>query len=366
MTDSTLPLLEITDLKTYFHTLDGTVRAVDGVSFSIQPGKTLGLVGESGCGKSVTASSTMLLLPPKTSEIVDGTIIFRLQDGTEVDIAKLDPDSRMIRNIRGNEISMIFQEPLTSLSPVHTVGRQIAEVIELHQGVDRREGRLRTIDLLRQVGIPEAAQRFDEYPHQFSGGMRQRAMIAMALSCNPRLLIADEPTTALDVTIQAQILELMLSLQQEMGMSILIITHDLGVIAETADDVAVMYMGRIVESGDVRTIFHRPMHPYTVGLMRSIPKLGNLSKERLTPIPGSVPDPFAIPQGCAFFPRCPAPKTAACEQDIDLLEIEPGHHVRCTLYDETAFTVTEVPVAASPADLIDTAEYSANVELTGE
>ena len=332
MTESNTPLLEIDNLKTYFHTLDGTVHAVDGVSFSIQPGQTLGLVGESGCGKSVTASSTMLLLPKRTSEIVDGTIKFYMQDGREVDIAKLDPDSRTIRNIRGNEISMIFQEPLTSLSPVHTVGRQIAEVIELHQNVDKREARMRTVDLLQQVGIPSADQRFDEYPHQFSGGMRQRAMIAMALSCNPRLLIADEPTTALDVTIQAQILELMLSLQKERGMAILIITHDLGVIAETADHVAVMYMGRIVESGDVRTIFHRPMHPYTVGLMRSIPRLGDSNKERLTPIPGSVPDPFAIPQGCAFYPRCPAPKRAGCETDIPLTEIEPGHFVRCTLY----------------------------------
>lgn len=334
MAESNAPLLEIDNLKTYFHTLDGTVRAVDGVSFSISPGRTLGLVGESGCGKSVTASSVMLLLPRKTSEIVDGTINFRLPDGQEVDIAKLDPDSRMIRRIRGNEISMIFQEPLTSLSPVHTVGNQISEVIELHQNVSKREARLRTIDLLQQVGIPNADQRFDEYPHQFSGGMRQRAMIAMALSCNPRLLIADEPTTALDVTIQAQILELMLALQEELGMAILIITHDLGVIAETADDVAVMYMGRIVESGDVRTIFHRPLHPYTVGLMRSIPQLGDLKKERLTPIPGSVPDPFAVPSGCAFYPRCPAPKRERCNSDIPLIEVEPGHFVRCTLYTD--------------------------------
>jgi oligopeptide/dipeptide ABC transporter ATP-binding protein len=334
MTDSNTPLLTIDNLKTYFHTLDGTVRAVDGVSFSMQSGRTLGLVGESGCGKSVTASSVMLLLPKRTSEIVDGTITFRLADGQEVDIAKLDPDSRMIRRIRGNEISMIFQEPLTSLSPVHTVGNQISEVIELHQNVDKREARLRTIDLLQQVGIPNADQRFEEYPHQFSGGMRQRAMIAMALSCNPRLLIADEPTTALDVTIQAQILELMKALQDELGMAILIITHDLGVIAETADDVAVMYMGRIVESADVRTIFHRPLHPYTVGLMRSIPKLGDLSKERLTPIPGSVPDPFSVPSGCAFFPRCPAPKREACSLDIPLVEVEPDHFVRCTLYSD--------------------------------
>ena len=207
-------------------------------------------------------------------------------------------------------------------------------MIELHQNVDKREAKARTIDLLRQVGIPNADQRFGEYPHQFSGGMRQRAMIAMALSCNPRLLIADEPTTALDVTIQAQILELMKSLQDELGMAILIITHDLGVIAETADQVAVMYMGRIVESADVRTVFHRPLHPYTVGLMRSIPKLGDLNKERLTPIPGSVPDPFSVPSGCAFYPRCPAPKRDACAAEIPLVELEPGHFVRCTLYSD--------------------------------
>ena len=334
MTESTTPLLEIDNLKTYFHTLDGTVRAVDGVSLKIMPGQTLGLVGESGCGKSVTASSVMLLLPKKTSEIAEGSIQFSLQDGRQVDIAQLNPDSRMIRSIRGNEISMIFQEPLTSLSPVHTVGAQVSEVIALHQNVDKREAQARTIDLLQQVGIPNADQRYGEYPHQFSGGMRQRAMIAMALSCNPRLLIADEPTTALDVTIQAQILELMLSLQQELGMAILIITHDLGVIAETADQVAVMYMGRIVESSDVRTIFHRPLHPYTVGLMRSIPQFGNLGKERLTPIPGSVPDPFSVPSGCAFYPRCPAPKRDSCQTDVPLVEVEPGHFVRCTLYSD--------------------------------
>jgi oligopeptide/dipeptide ABC transporter ATP-binding protein len=229
---------------------------------------------------------------------------------------------------------MIFQEPLTSLSPVHTVGSQISETVSLHQKVGKREARERGIESLRQVGIPNADERYDEYPHQFSGGMRQRAMIAMALACNPRLLIADEPTTALDVTIQAQILELMVSLQEELGMSILIITHDLGVIAEVAEQVAVMYMGRIVESGDVRTIFKQPLHPYTVGLMRSIPRLGSHSKDRLTPIPGTVPDPYSVPSGCAFYPRCPAPKCDACSVEVPLVELEPGHHVRCTLYEE--------------------------------
>ncbi len=326
------PLLEINNLKTYFSTLDGTVRAVDGVSLDIQPGRTLGLVGESGCGKSVTAHSILRLLPNRISRIVDGEIIFRRANDQLVDMTKLNPDGEVIRSIRGNEISMIFQEPLTSLSPVHTVGNQIAETIALHQRVGKREARGRTIDLLRQVGIPNAEQRFDEYPHQFSGGMRQRAMIAMALACSPRLLIADEPTTALDVTIQAQILELMQKLQDDYGMAILIITHDLGVIAEMADDVAVMYMGKVVERARADIIFERPLHPYTVGLMRSIPQLGSRTKERLTPIPGSVPDPFSIPPGCAFSSRCPAPKQPACYEDVPLVEREPGHWVRCTLY----------------------------------
>jgi peptide/nickel transport system ATP-binding protein len=328
--DSTL--LEIRELKTYFDTLDGEVRAVDGVSFSIKPGRTLGLVGESGCGKSVTAASILRLLPHRTSRIVGGEILFQRTNGEVVDMARLNPDGAMIRSIRGNEISMIFQEPLTSFSPVYTIGSQIAEAVALHQRVNKTEARQRTIRLLEQVGIPNASQRFDEYPHHFSGGMRQRAMIAMALSCNPRLLIADEPTTALDVTIQAQILELMKQLQEELGMAILIITHDLGVIAEMADEVAVMYMGKIVESGDVRTIFRQPLHPYTVGLMRSIPRLGSRTKERLTPIPGSVPDSFTILPGCAFAPRCPAPKRAACFEPVTLDEVEAGHHVRCTLY----------------------------------
>jgi len=325
-------LLQIDELHTYFDTLDGTVRAVDGVSLAIKPGQTVGLVGESGCGKSVTAASVLRLLPQRTSRIVNGEILFRRRDGDTVDMAKLNPDGAVIRSIRGNEISMIFQEPLTSLSPVYTVGSQIAETVALHQAVSRREARERSIDLLAQVGIPNAAQRFDEYPHQFSGGMRQRAMIAMALSCQPRLLIADEPTTALDVTIQAQILELMKQLQADLGMAILIITHDLGVIAEMAETVAVMYLGKIVESGDVRTIFKRPLHPYTVGLLRSVPQLGSRAKERLTPIPGSVPDPFAVITGCAFHQRCPVPKTAACRGEVELTEVEPGHFVRCTLY----------------------------------
>jgi oligopeptide/dipeptide ABC transporter ATP-binding protein len=326
-------LVRVEDLKTYFYTLDGVVRAVDGVSFEIRPGESLGLVGESGCGKSVTALSILRLTPPRTSRIVQGQILYhRGNSAPPIDLAALDPSGEVIREIRGNEIAMIFQEPLTSLSPVHTVGDQIAEAVEIHMGVSKEEAKERAIQMLEQVGIAMPHQRFHEYPHQFSGGMRQRAMIAMALSCNPSLLIADEPTTALDVTIQAQILELMKALQQAYGMAILMITHNLGVIAEMAKRVAVMYMGKIVESGDVRAIFRRPLHPYTVGLLRSIPQVGGRVKERLTPIPGSVPDPFSVPQGCAFYPRCPAPKRPACSEDVSLIEVEPGHEARCTLY----------------------------------
>jgi peptide/nickel transport system ATP-binding protein len=333
ISDNQRYIVRVEDLKTYFYTLDGVVRAVDGVSLEIKPGETLGLVGESGCGKSVTAFSILRLLPLKTSRIVQGKILYDRGDSNlAIDLTTVDPNGDVIRSIRGNEIAMIFQEPLTSLSPVHTVGSQIAEAVELHQKVGEEEAQKRAVEMLEQVGIAMPHQRFHEYPHQFSGGMRQRAMIAMALSCNPSLLIADEPTTALDVTIQAQILELMKSLQDELGMAILIITHNLGVIAEMADRVDVMYMGRIVESGDVRTIFHRPLHPYTVGLLHSIPHLGRRVKERLTPIPGSVPDPFSVPSGCAFYPRCPVPKKSACEEDVPLAEVEPSHKVRCTLY----------------------------------
>jgi peptide/nickel transport system ATP-binding protein len=326
-------IVQVEDLKTYFTTLDGIVRAVDGVSLAVHPGEALGLVGESGCGKSVTAFSILRLLP-KTSRIVDGKILFDRGTGEPpIDLVEVDPNGDLIRSIRGNEIAMIFQEPLTSLSPVHTVGSQIAEAVELHQNVSREEAKGQAIRMLEAVGIALPEQRFDEYPHQFSGGMRQRAMIAMALSCNPALLIADEPTTALDVTIQAQIIELMKQLQEEFGMAILMITHNLGVVAEVCSRVAVMYMGKIVETGDARTIFHRPLHPYTVGLMRSIPHLGRRIKERLTPIPGSVPDPYSVPSGCAFYPRCPAPKKAGCTEEVELLYVEVGHQVRCTLYE---------------------------------
>jgi oligopeptide/dipeptide ABC transporter ATP-binding protein len=334
MSSDNKTLLEIKDLKTYFSTADGEVRAVDGVSFSIAPRETIGVVGESGCGKSVTAFSVLRLLPLKYARIVQGEINFTRRNGEVVDLAQVDPRGDLIRSIRGNEIAMIFQEPMTSLSPVHTVGSQIAEAVELHQKVSKPEAMQRTVEMLKAVGIANPEQRVNEFPHQFSGGMRQRAMIAMALSCNPSLLVADEPTTALDVTIQAQILELMKSLQDQFQMSILLITHNLGVVAEMADRVAVMYMGKIVETAPSRTIFHNPSHPYTLGLLKSVPKMGKGIKERLFPIAGSVPDPFSIPKGCAFYPRCSAPKTPACNglEDVPLVEIERGHFVRCTQF----------------------------------
>ena len=331
----TTSLLEIKNLQTHFFTPDGVVRAVDDVTFQIGPSETLGVVGESGCGKSVTAHSILRLLP-KTSRIVGGQILFnRRGQEKPIDLAKVEPGGDLIRDIRGNEIAMIFQEPMTSLSPVHTVGDQIGEAIKLHQHVTDAEARSRAADMLEKVGIAGARQRLDQYPHQLSGGLRQRVMIAMALSCNPALLIADEPTTALDVTIQAQILELMKSLQEQFRMAILLITHNLGVIAEMADHVVVMYMGKVVESGPTRAIFRQPLHPYTLGLMRSTPRVAVGAREDLTPIPGSVPDPFSIPTGCAFFPRCRAAKREACRSaaGVPLREVEPGHFVRCTLYD---------------------------------
>jgi peptide/nickel transport system ATP-binding protein len=331
-------IVRVENLKTYFYTLDGVVRAVDGVSLEIRPGETLGLVGESGCGKSVTAFSILRLLPLKTSRIMQGSIFYDRGDGSPVtDLTTVDPNGDLIRDIRGNRIAMIFQEPLTSLSPVHTVGNQIVEAIQLHRGLDDKEARKEAISWLKMagMGIRGADQIIDQYPYRLSGGQRQRAMIAMALSCNPQLLIADEPTTALDVTIQAQILELMKNLQAQFGMAILMITHNLGVIAEMCERVAVMYMGRIVEAGDLRTIFRCPLHPYTVGLMRSIPHLGRRVKARLTPIPGSVPDPYSVPAGCAFLPRCPLAKAEACDQlseEVPLVEVEPDHFVRCQAY----------------------------------
>ena len=317
-------LLEVTDLKTYFDTDEGVVKAVDGVSFHLDRGETLAVVGESGSGKSVTSLSVMRLIPTPPGRIASGQMLFEGQD-------LVRKSERDMRRIRGNEISMIFQEPMTSLNPVYTVGDQIAEAIVLHQGKSYREAMKVAVEMLDLVGIPEPGKRVKNYPHQMSGGMRQRVMIAMALSCGPKLLIADEPTTALDVTIQAQILDLMRKLQREIGMSILFITHDLGVVAEVADRVVVMYAGRAVEEGDVNDIFARPQMPYTLGLMNSIPRVDRAAEhqDRLEAIPGNVPNPLFLPEGCAFHPRCRF-ATDECKQAIPALEdTGNGHMVRC-------------------------------------
>lgn len=315
-------LLDVRDLKTYFYTDDGVVKAVDGMSFTIHKGEVLGLVGESGCGKSVASLSIMQLIDAP-GKIVGGEIVFKGED-----LLKKNPEQ--MRKIRGAEISMIFQEPMTSLNPVYTVGDQIMEAILIHQDVSEEEAKKRTIELLRLVGIPEPERRFNQYPHELSGGMRQRVMIAMAMSCNPDLLISDEATTALDVTIQAQILELMKDLQKKTGMAILFITHDLALVAEMANSVAVAYTGKIVEYGDVYSIFKRPRHPYTYGLLSSVPSLK--TEKTKTPLPaieGMVPNPYRMPSGCHFNPRCPF-ATERCRKEMpELVEIEPGHLVRC-------------------------------------
>lgn len=324
-------LIELVELKTYFYTEDGVVKAVDGVSFTIERQKTLGVVGESGCGKSVTALSIMGIVPMPPGKILGGQVLYH-RNGQAVELTKLDPKGRQYRSIRGKEIAMIFQEPMTSLNPVYTIGNQIMEAIILHQKVGKREARERAVTMLKEVGIPNPEQRVDEYPHQLSGGMRQRAMIAMALSCNPHLLIADEPTTALDVTIQAQILELVKKLQKEHRMSLMMITHNLGVIAEVSDDVAVMYMGKVVEYATAQKVFHDPKHPYTQGLMESIPALTK-KKERLKPIKGMVPDPYNLPKGCPFEPRCPHAMAVCKEKMPPLKEVAPGHKGACWLYE---------------------------------
>ncbi len=322
-------LLEVRGLKTYFYTEDGVVKAVDGVDFDVRKGEIVAIVGESGCGKSVTSLSIMRLvgIPGK---IVDGEIIFKGENLLDL------PDSEM-RRIRGDRISMIFQQPTSCLNPVFRVGEQISEVLEIHRGMDKKEGRERAIELLRIVGIPEPEKRIDAFPHELSGGMAQRVMIAMALACEPELLIADEPTTALDVTIQAQILDLMRGLQEKFGSSIILITHDMGVVAEMAARVSVMYAGRVVEQADVNTIFEKPLHPYTNGLLASIPVMG-VVKERLDTIPGSVPNLINLPPGCKFAPRCRARMEhnlqICTEKEPDLIEVEPGHRVRCWLYQE--------------------------------
>lgn len=348
------PLLEVSNLKTVFPTDGGVVNAVNDVSFSIERGKTVGIVGESGCGKSITGLS-LLQLVPNPGKIEAGEILFYRDDADEpLNIAQVLPRSELMRQIRGNEIAIIFQEPMTSLNPVYTVGDQIAEAIVLHQESDRstltrfglqttpKWARERAIEMLVRVGIPAPEQRVDEYPHQLSGGMRQRVMIAMALCCAPALLIADEPTTALDVTIQAQVLTLMQELQAEIGMAIMLITHDLGVIADMADEVVVMYAGRVVEKGSVEDIFYNPLHPYTRGLLNSIPKLGSSQQKTLPSIPGTVPHPLALPIGCSFQPRC-TERMSICEQMPEFSTIDTSkniangngkHVVRCWLCEE--------------------------------
>jgi len=326
-----VPLIEVNGLKTYFYTEDGVVRAVDGVDFTIEPERTLGVVGESGCGKSVTALSIMGLVQSPPGKIEEGEILF-YRDGKVTDLTKLNPKGKEYRSIRGDQIAMIFQEPMTSLNPVYTIGNQIMEAIILHQHLNKKQARAKAIEMLRAVGIPVPEQRVDEYPHQLSGGMRQRAMIAMALSCNPSLLIADEPTTALDVTIQAQVLDLMNDLRKEFKTAIQFITHDLGVIADMADDVVVMYLGKVVEMAEVHELYHNPKHPYTQGLMNSIPSLAS-KKDRLTPIKGVVPDPFDIPAGCGFEPRCPHAMEICKTKVPELKEVAPGHTAACWLYE---------------------------------
>ncbi|MFT4648257.1 MAG: oligopeptide/dipeptide ABC transporter ATP-binding protein [Planctomycetota bacterium] len=322
------PLLEVKGLKTYFYSEAGVAKAVDGVTYSIQPGETLGVVGESGSGKSVTALSIMQLVPMPPGKNEGGEILFNGRN-----LLALDDDE--MRELRGNDIAMIFQEPMTALNPVYTVGDQIMEAVMLHQGKDREAAREHAIGMIRKVGIPSPEERVDNYPHEMSGGMRQRIMIAMAMACDPALLIADEPTTALDVTIQAQILDLIRELQEESGMSVLLITHDLGVVAETAHHVAVMYAGRVVEFGNVESIFESPQHPYTIGLLRSLPDLAKPG-ERLTTIPGTVPSAEKFPSGCRFRSRCPLAQDI-CANEVPVLQPsdkDPDHTVACFFTDE--------------------------------
>lgn len=324
-------LLEVKNLRTYFFTDEGIVKAVDDVSFGLKKGESLGIVGESGSGKSVTALSIMRLIQDPPGKIIGGEIIFRGED-------LLKKKEEEMREVRGNKISMVFQDPMTSLNPVFTIGDQIMEAIILHQKLDKVSARKKAIEMLEIVRIPEASKRIDEYPHQFSGGMRQRVMIAMALSCNPEILIADEPTTALDVTIQAQIIELIKQLQKDLGMSLILITHDMGIVAESCKNVLVMYAGKVVEYADVRTIFKKPSHPYTIGLLESVPRL-DVRKERLKAIEGQPPDLVALPNYCYYAERCPY-KTERCLEEIpDLIEVEPGHYSRCLYAKEIGVKV---------------------------
>jgi peptide/nickel transport system ATP-binding protein/oligopeptide transport system ATP-binding protein len=320
--ESTVPLLSVKELRTWFFTDQGVAKAVDGISFEVREGETVGIVGESGCGKTVTSLSILGLLPQPPARIMEGSSI-RLR-GEEL----IGSGERRMRSLRGNDVAMIFQEPMSSLNPVYTVGNQISEALRLHRGMGRKEARAEVVRLLEEVGISEPDRRVDEYPHQLSGGMRQRVMIAMALSCEPQLLIADEPTTALDVTIQAQILDLLAELRAKLGMAVLLITHDLGVVAEVCDRVVVMYAGQVVESGSVYEIFDQPAHPYTRGLLASLPSVDNPGR-RLDSIPGTVPNPIDWPEGCRFRARCSL-AVEGCEQPQTLVELGPeGRAARC-------------------------------------
>jgi peptide/nickel transport system ATP-binding protein len=332
MPDDTKPLLSVRNLRTSFFQDEGTTKAVDGASFDVLPGRTLGIVGESGCGKSVTAQS-ILRIVDQPGRIVGGEIILTRADGSQTDLVKLDADSQEMRSIRGGDIGLIFQEPMTSFSPVHSVGAQLIEAVMLHNAVGPKEARRRGIEALRSVGIPKPERRIDEYSFELSGGLRQRAMIAVALSCDPRLLIADEPTTALDVTTQAQILDLLRRIQQERGMAIVLITHNLGVVAEMADDVVVMYLGRVVEQGRVDDIFHDAKHPYTKALLQSIPSIESAPRVRLPTISGSIPHPFNRPTGCPFHPRCASFMRGRCDsEEPRLLPVGKGQKASCFLY----------------------------------
>jgi oligopeptide transport system ATP-binding protein len=333
------PILEISNLKTHFFLEGSTVKAVNGVDLALGRKTTLGLVGESGCGKSITAMSIMRLIKSPPGKIVDGQILLhqhRNGVAETTDLVRLDPQGAKIRSIRGAEIAMVFQEPMTSLNPLYTIGSQIAESVQLHQRVSPKEALGRALEMLQKVQISDAPRRLHEYPHQLSGGMRQRVMIALALSCNPAILLADEPTTALDVTVQAQIIDLMRALQNDFGSSIVMITHNLGVVSQMADEVAVMYLGRIVEYAAVRELFHHPLHPYTVGLLNSVPVLGKKGRKQLVPIRGMVPSPAETIVGCPFAPRCPHVMPICREQYPSLQEVRSGHRVACWLHRDTA------------------------------
>ena len=332
-----MALLEVNDLRTYFYTQEGVVKAVDGTSYSVEAGETLGLVGESGCGKSVSALSILRLIPSPPGKIVSGEIMFQGRD-----LLKLDENE--MRRIRGNDIAMVFQEPMTSLNPVLTIGRQITESLELHQDLRGRAARERAIELLELVGIPAARGRIDDYPHQFSGGMRQRVMIAMAMSCNPKILLADEPTTALDVTIQAQILEVMARLSHEFGTAVIIITHNLGVVARYADRVNVMYAGKVIERADAAELYANPKHPYTVGLLNSVPRLDELRQEKLIPIEGLPPDLAHLPEGCSFYPRCDWRTNQCLTHFPDTMQVEGEHQAACWEWENVG---RENPVVAT-------------------